>query len=50
MEIIAIVVEQYKNKKDAVEFLEKIQQKVKANTDAENLCKVRLLCLFLSFF
>lgn len=40
VEIIAIVIEQYKNKKEAVEFLEKIQQKVKSNSDAENLCKV----------
>ncbi|XP_017775177.1 PREDICTED: 26S proteasome non-ATPase regulatory subunit 13 [Nicrophorus vespilloides] len=40
MEIVAIVIEQYKNKTEAVEFLTKIGPKVKANSDAENLCKV----------
>ncbi|KAI4454612.1 26s proteasome non-atpase regulatory subunit 13 [Holotrichia oblita] len=40
VEISAFVVEQYTNKKDAVAFLEKLQVKVKSNTDAENLCKV----------
>lgn len=40
VEIIAIVVEQFLNKKDAVTFLQKIEAKVKASTDAVNLCKV----------
>ncbi|KRT78872.1 hypothetical protein AMK59_7696, partial [Oryctes borbonicus] len=40
VEIAAFVVEQYVNKRDAVVFLEKLQVKVKSNTDAENLCKV----------
>lgn len=40
VEISAFIVEQYTNKKDAVVFLEKLQVKVKTNTDAENLCKV----------
>ncbi|KAK9754084.1 PCI domain [Popillia japonica] len=40
VEISAFIVEQYTNKKDAVAFLEKLQVKVKTNTDAENLCKV----------
>ncbi|GJQ85275.1 putative motif in proteasome subunits, Int-6, Nip-1 and TRIP-15 [Trypoxylus dichotomus] len=40
VEIAVFVVEQYVNKKDAVVFLEKLQTKVKSNTDAENLCKV----------
>lgn len=37
---MAIVVEQFTNKREAVTFLEKLQGKVKANSDAENLCKV----------
>ncbi|KAK5638676.1 hypothetical protein RI129_012971 [Pyrocoelia pectoralis] len=40
VEIIAVVIEQFVNKKDAVEFLQKIEPKIKSNTDALNLCKV----------
>lgn len=40
MEIAAVVVEQYKDPKEAVSFLEKTEPKVKINTDAQNLCKV----------
>lgn len=40
MEIAAFVVEQFTDKKEAVSFLEKLETKVKANTDAQNLCKV----------
>lgn len=40
VEIVAFVIEQYKDKKDAVEFLKKIEQKVKINSDAQSLCKV----------
>lgn len=40
MEIVAIVVEHYKDPKEAVAFLEKTQPKVKINPDAQNLCKV----------
>jgi len=40
VEIIAIVIEQFKNKQDAIKFLDKIAPKVKSNSDAENLCKV----------
>lgn len=40
VEILAFVVEQYKDKKEAVEFIEKIATKVKNNQDAHSLCKV----------
>lgn len=40
MEIVAYVVEQYQDKREAVAFLEKLEGKVKVNTDAQNLCKV----------
>lgn len=40
VEIAAIVVEQYKEPKDAITFLEKTEPKVKINPDAQNLCKV----------
>lgn len=40
MEIVAYVVEQFQDKKEAVAFLEKIETKVKTNSDAQNLCKV----------
>lgn len=40
MEILAYVVDQFQNKRDAVIFLEKLEAKVKANTDAQNLSKV----------
>ncbi|XP_072392949.1 26S proteasome non-ATPase regulatory subunit 13 [Diabrotica undecimpunctata] len=40
VEIVAIVVQQFKNPKDAVAFLEKTEPKVKINADAQNLCKV----------
>ncbi|XP_022906433.1 26S proteasome non-ATPase regulatory subunit 13 [Onthophagus taurus] len=40
VEISAFIVEQFKDKKEAVAFLEKLQIKVKANSDAESLCKV----------
>ncbi|CAH0699443.1 unnamed protein product [Spodoptera exigua] len=40
VEIIAHVVKQYTNKKEAIAFLEKIEGKVKANDEALALCKV----------
>ncbi|CAG9770043.1 unnamed protein product [Ceutorhynchus assimilis] len=40
VEIVAIVIEQIKQPKDAIAFLEKTQPKVKVNSDAQNLCKV----------
>ncbi|XP_030029798.2 26S proteasome non-ATPase regulatory subunit 13 [Manduca sexta] len=40
VEIIANVVEQYSNKKDAIAFLEKVEAKVKMNDEALALCKV----------
>lgn len=40
IEIVAIVIEQFTDKTEAIAFIEKVQPKVKANTDAENLCKV----------
>lgn len=40
VEIVAIVVEQYKEPKEAISFLEKTEPKVKIDTDAQNLCKV----------
>ncbi|XP_044738552.1 26S proteasome non-ATPase regulatory subunit 13 [Chrysoperla carnea] len=40
VEILAHVSEQYKDKKEAVVFLEKLEQKVKVNSDAQSLCKV----------
>lgn len=40
VEIVAIIIEQFKDKNEAVQFLEKMGPKVKSNTDAENLCKV----------
>ncbi|XP_023029955.2 regulatory particle non-ATPase 9 [Leptinotarsa decemlineata] len=40
VEIVALVVEQYKDPKEAVTFLEKTEPKVKINPDAQNLCKV----------
>ncbi|KAJ8956397.1 hypothetical protein NQ318_015135 [Aromia moschata] len=40
VEIVAIVVEQYKDPKEAIAFLEKTEPKVKINPDAQNLCKV----------
>ncbi|KAF5281719.1 hypothetical protein FQA39_LY17740 [Lamprigera yunnana] len=40
VEIIAVVIEQFTNKKEAVTFLQKIESRVKSNTDALNLCKV----------
>lgn len=40
MEIVAFVVEQFQDKKEAVGFLEKLEGKVKINSDAQNLCKV----------
>ncbi|CAH1987176.1 unnamed protein product [Acanthoscelides obtectus] len=40
VEIAALVVEQYKEPKEAIAFLEKTEPKVKINPDAQNLCKV----------
>ncbi|KAL1502084.1 hypothetical protein ABEB36_007282 [Hypothenemus hampei] len=40
VEIIAIVIEQFKDHKEAIVFLEKTEPKVKVNPDAQNLCKV----------
>ncbi|VEN57812.1 unnamed protein product [Callosobruchus maculatus] len=40
VEIVAVVVEQYKDPKEAIAFLEKTEPKVKFNSDAQNLCKV----------
>lgn len=40
VEILAIIVEQFQNKKEAVEFIEKLETKVKINSDAQSLCKV----------
>lgn len=40
VEIIAHVIKQYTNKKEAIAFLEKIETKVKANDEALALCKV----------
>ncbi|XP_041971223.1 26S proteasome non-ATPase regulatory subunit 13 [Aricia agestis] len=40
VEIIAHVVKQYSNKKEAIAFLEKVETKVKMNDEALALCKV----------
>lgn len=40
MEIIALVVDQLKNKEEAIKFLEKTEPKVKSNNEALALCKV----------
>lgn len=40
VEILANVVEQFQDKKEATVFLEKLETKVKINSDAQNLCKV----------
>ncbi|XP_072948599.1 26S proteasome non-ATPase regulatory subunit 13 [Epargyreus clarus] len=40
VEIVAFIVEQYTNKKDAIAFLEKVEAKVKMNDEALTLCKV----------
>lgn len=40
MEIVAYLVEQFQEKREAVAFLEKLEAKVKVNADAQNLCKV----------
>lgn len=40
VEIIAHVVKQYTNKKEAIAFLEKVEGKVKINDEALALCKV----------
>ncbi|CAB3360789.1 Hypothetical predicted protein [Cloeon dipterum] len=40
VEIIAIVVQQYENPKDAIAFLEQTEPKVKSCTEAVSLCKV----------
>ncbi|CAH0404395.1 unnamed protein product [Chilo suppressalis] len=40
MEIVAHLVKQYTNKKDAIAFLEKMEPKVKMNDEALALCKV----------
>ncbi|ENN75033.1 hypothetical protein HUJ04_001260 [Dendroctonus ponderosae] len=40
VEIVAVVIEQFKDPKEAVAFLEKTEPKVKVNPDAQNLCKV----------
>lgn len=40
IEIVAHIVEQYPNKKDAIAFLEKMETKVKMNDEALALCKV----------
>ncbi|XP_063836564.1 26S proteasome non-ATPase regulatory subunit 13 [Ostrinia nubilalis] len=40
VEIIAHVIKQFSNKKDAIAFLEKTEAKVKANDEALALCKV----------
>ncbi|CAB3233500.1 unnamed protein product [Arctia plantaginis] len=40
VEIIAHVIKQYTNKKDAIAFLEKVEGKVKINDEALALCKV----------
>lgn len=40
IEILAFVVRQFKNKKDAISFLEKFEPRVKANGEALALCKV----------
>ncbi|CAH1155515.1 unnamed protein product [Phaedon cochleariae] len=40
VEIVAVVVEHYKDPKEAITFLEKTEPKVKVNPDAQNLCKV----------
>lgn len=47
VEICAIIIKQYTDRKEAVLFLEKIETKVKANDEALALCKVRLLPLYL---
>lgn len=40
VEIVAHMVEQYTDKREAVAFIEKLAPKVKNNTDAHSLCKV----------
>lgn len=40
MEILAIVVKQYTDHKEAIEFLQQTEPKVKANVEAVALCKV----------
>ncbi|XP_030749020.1 26S proteasome non-ATPase regulatory subunit 13 [Sitophilus oryzae] len=40
VEIVAVVIEQFKNPSEAVAFLEKTEPKVKISSDAVNLCKV----------
>ncbi|XP_056639649.1 26S proteasome non-ATPase regulatory subunit 13 [Diorhabda sublineata] len=40
VEIVAVVVQQFKEPKDAIAFLQKTEPKVKVNPDAQNLCKV----------
>ncbi|XP_060534301.1 26S proteasome non-ATPase regulatory subunit 13 [Cylas formicarius] len=40
VEIIAVVIEQFKDPKEAISFLEKTEPKVKISPDAQNLCKV----------
>lgn len=40
VEIIAHIIKQYTNKKDAIAFLEKVEGKVKINDEALALCKV----------
>ncbi|XP_050316167.1 26S proteasome non-ATPase regulatory subunit 13 isoform X2 [Anthonomus grandis grandis] len=40
VEIVAIVIEQFKEPKEAIAFLEKTEPKVKISSDAQNLCKV----------
>jgi len=40
VEIIAIVVQQYQDPKDAIAFLQQTEPKVQANVEALALCKV----------
>lgn len=40
VEIIAFIVVQFPNKRDAIEFLKKSEEKVKSNNEAVALCKV----------
>ena len=40
MEILAHIVKQYTDKKEAIQFLQKTEPKVKSNKEASALCKV----------
>lgn len=48
VEIIAHIVQQYTDKKQAVAFLEKVEAKVKMNDEALALCKVSTVYIFVS--